>query len=170
MDFSLLPGLTLGLSLACPKDPVSLKPGGGGDGNLERKGKVSCWRGVEMDRAIPVLSGPVSSPSWAGSRKGPTGHESEAPERSGQEGESADPEEGDCIPAPYPILEETSPGASLQPPLALWVPHGQNQDKETHLRRKVTGGATGLQNVKRYALLLRETSPRLFGSLSSYLC
>ena len=104
-----------------PKDPVSLKTGGGGDGNRRGKersvvGEGWRWTGlspVAEGLAPPVLSGPMSSPSWAGSRKGPTGHESEAPERSGREGESADSQEGACIPAPYPILEETSPGAIL---------------------------------------------------------
>lgn len=79
-------------------------------------GKGWRWTGLSLvvgGLAPPVLSGPMSSPSWAGSRKGPTGHESEAPEISGREGESADPQEGACIPAPYPIVEETNPGASL---------------------------------------------------------
>lgn len=130
MDFSLLPGLTLGLSLACPKDPVSLKPGGGGDGNRRGKERSAVGEGWRWTRLSPCCLGPCLLPAGQEAGRGPQGHESEAPERSGQEGESADPEEGDRIPAPYPILEETSPGASLQPPLALWVPHGQNRIKK----------------------------------------
>lgn len=140
---------------------------------------MGTWRGKERsavgegwrwDRAIPVLSGPVPSPSWAGSRKGPQDMSQKIGKDLGKKVSQQTPGGGGLTPAPYPILEETSSWGKSSAPLALWVLHGQNQDKETHLRRKVTGGATGLQNVKRYALLLRRHHQGSLGLLSSYLC
>jgi len=48
--FSLLPGLILGLSAACPQRPSVLENWRRGRWEQERKGKVSRGRGVEMDR------------------------------------------------------------------------------------------------------------------------